>query len=279
MIDIFTYKIIYFIITLILGFLIGYMIKKGSYQKRIEVEVENKEKEFNTSSQNLREVNKQFIESENRFKINTDLISTQKDLIKKVEDEMVAIKQKIINLEEAKVELTTKLDESQIDLEKYKNKISSLKPQYEDAENIISENKSLSYERDNLSDKLDISNHDVINIQTSIKKDDDLYKKYQNELLEKDDAVKKLNIKYTNLQDKKQITSDISSNNIENSLKELKIKVLNYKYEISDIKNKISNGIDITDEHIDKFIAKNEQERFIDKILPNIFNTKSKKVK
>jgi len=279
MIDIFTYKIIYFIITLILGFLIGYMIKKGSYQKRIEVEVENKEKEFNTSSQNLREVNKQFIESENRFKINTDLISTQKDLIKKVEDEMVAIKQKIINLEEAKVELTTKLDESQIDLEKYKNKISSLKPQYEDAENIISENKSLSYERDNLSDKLDISNHDVINIQTSIKKDDDLYKKYQNELLEKDDAIKKLNIKYTNLQDKKQITSDISSNNIENSLKELKIKVLNYKYEISDIKNKISNGIDITDEHIDKFIAKNEQERFIDKILPNIFNTKSKKVK
>jgi len=192
---------------------------------------------------------------------------------------MVAIKQKIINLEEAKVELTTKLDESQIDLEKYKNKISSLKPQYEDAENIISENKSLSYERDNLSDKLDISNHDVINIQTSIKKDDDLYKKYQNELLEKDDAIKKLNIKYTNLQDKKQITSDISSNNIENSLKELKIKVLNYKYEISDIKNKISNGIDITDEHIDKFIAKNEQERFIDKILPNIFNTKSKKVK
>jgi len=279
MIDIFTYKIIYFIITLILGFLIGYMIKKGSYQKRIEVEVENKEKEFNTSSQNLREVNKQFIESENRFKINTDLISTQKDLIKKVEDEMVAIKQKIINLEEAKVELTTKLDESQIDLEKYKNKISSLKPQYEDAENIISENKSLSYERDNLSDKLDISNHDIINIQTSIKKDDDLYKKYQNELLEKDDAIKKLNIKYTNLQDKKQITSDISSNNIENSLKELKIKVLNYKYEISDIKNKISNGIDITDEHIDKFIAKNEQERFIDKILPNIFNTKSKKVK
>jgi len=279
MIDIFTYKIVYFLIALILGFLLGYLLKKNSYEKKIEKEVENREKSYDSSSTDLKETNKQLIESENRHKINIDLVTTQQSVISKIDDEIFTTKQKIVNLEEAKVELTTKLEDSQVELESYKQKISLLKPQYEDAESDTTKHESLKKKKESILKQLDISNSDLTTLAETIKKQNILYRDAEANLVAKDSDIILLNTKYEKLINKKTINKNINKSELEAMEKDLRIKVLNYKYEIEDLKNNLANGKKIDSTYVDKFISKNEQERFIDKVINKIFNIKSKKAK
>lgn len=279
MIDIFTYKIVYFILALILGFLIGYIIKKNSYEDKVELEVEKLEKDFDNSSSELRDVNKNLIESENRHKINKDLILTQKDVISKIKDDIVQTKQKILNLEEAKVGLKENFNNSKVKLETYKDKISELKPEYENAEDDTKKYESLQKLEKEQSEKLITSTATLKDIENTVLIEDNKIQECKDSISIQEENINTLKNSYKRLEDKKPSNKPINKSELEKSAEDLRIKVLNYKYEIIKQKDKISKGITDNSKNIDEFVSKNEQKRFIDKFISNIFSIKNKKAK
>ena len=274
--DIFTYKIIYFILALFLGFFLGYILKKENYEKKIQNEVYKIEHDFQESNKKLDITKENFMESENRLKINRDLHKTQKDIIENKKTNINNIKQKLIASQDAFNELDIRDKNLLEDIKEYEKNMEDIRPEYEKIATIFKENEELTIKFETLQEEL----KEAINQINILEKDKAKFQDKLSELKDYKESLTKeletLNSKITLIHNKENISNSYNEEELTQMAESLKVKVLNYKYKLEDLKNNINKGLNLDKEEIEYFISKNEEERLIDKFLSKIFNFSKK---
>jgi len=267
MIDIFTYKMIYFIFALLVGFFLGYFLKRDSYEDKVKDDVREYEKKFEESSYKLNVSNDELKESNNRLKINQDLLETQQNMVQKIDDDIALVKNKSISLQEAKKEQEVELDNIKNQINEYEEEIKSIRVKYAQVEQELKLNQELSLklqslkeQEESLQDKKNKLEKTILDekdkITSVIEKEKELVS-FQKELQDK--------IRY--ISEKKALLDGENLQEIKNLVEDTRVKYLNYKYKCEEIEEKISNNITFDKEEIENFIKKNEEQRLVDKVL------------
>jgi chromosome segregation ATPase len=274
--DIFTYKIIYYVLILFLGFFLGYIIKKDNYEKSIQDEVFKAEKEYQNSGKRLEKIKEDYIETENRIQINRDLHKTQKDVVDKIKSQINALQQKIITSQNAFDDLKTKYEGILEDIKDFEKKIKNIKGEYQEISNIFEENEKLIVKKELLQDrykKLTDQLAKLKNKKDVLQNNFNKFKLYKENLIKKEDSIsERLNL----ILKKNEIGRYENEKELSQIAKSLKVKVLNYRYKFEELKQKLSYGKKIDKKDIDDFISKNGKERFVDKFLAKLFNINQK---
>jgi chromosome segregation ATPase len=206
--DIFTYKIIYFILALFIGFFAGYMLKKENYEKKVQDEVYEYEKRFQDSAKKLEIIKENFLESENRVEINRDLYNTQKKVIDNIKNNIKSLKQKTISSQELGKDLDIQLENILEDIKKYENIVEKLEPEYQKIASYINENEEIVIKKELLKEELK-KNEDKINAlkakSNTLHKELEDLQKLENEY---SNINTKLSIKITQIKDKSNIVQN-----------------------------------------------------------------------
>ena len=270
--DIFTYKIIYFMLALFIGFFVGYMLKKDNYEKKVQDEVYEYEKKFQDITKKLEIIKENFLESENRVEINRDLYNTQKKVIDNIKNNINSFKQKTISSQELEKDLDIQLENILEDIKKYENIAEKLKPQYQEIASYINENEEIVIKKELLEEELK-TNEDKINAlkakSNTLHKELEDLQKLENEY---SNINTKLSIKITQIKDKSNIVQNQTNEELSEILDSLKVKVINYKYKVEELEK----NMNINKEEVGNFISQNGEEKFIDKLISKFFNFNKK---
>jgi chromosome segregation ATPase len=277
--DIFTYKMIYFMLALFLGFFVGYMLKKDNYEKNVQNEVFEMEKEFQESNKNLELTKEKFLESENRLQINRDLHQTQKNVIDKTKNEIYNLKQKTISSQDGLNELNNKAKNIQEDIAEYEKKIENIKPDYKMIAETIKENDDMNIKQELLQSDLKKLEEQINSYKTHISELKNTFANLKNLNEEYKSREENLTAKINHIKDRSSISETQDEEKLLEMADALKVKVLNYKYKLEELEKNIQNGISINHDDVQNFISKNENERFVDKFVSKIFNFHKKEDK
>ncbi len=277
MIDIFTYKILYFTVALLLGFLVGYFLKKDSYEEKIKDSVKNYERKYEETLQKLKLSKENLSESQTRLDINKDLLQTQVNIVNKLDNNILAVKQKNISLQNAKQEMEIKLDNIKNQIKIYEEKIDEIKQKYSDIENNLTKHNSLLIEYEKVTGNRDILLNKIDELS---KKSNLLSVKIQNinkKGIDLDEKIFDIEKDLEDIKEKENLLKSKRLEKLNSSIEETRVKFLNYKYKYEELTNKISNNVKIDKEEIENFILKNEEERLVDKMLSKITTARNKK--
>ncbi len=283
--DMMIQAIVLFIFALLIGFIIGYLIKNSSSKVELEEDVASLENDYNQSLHLYEETLQKESEIQNIAKeslLLQESKSTQIENLRKQEEEFI---QKIAAIENDKKNLTKKMieDEEKIriyqdqekklssDLELVTNEkevIDVKERQIEDLEKTLESRKN---EIEKLKNEIASFKSDKLHLKEAKEKLEEKVINAKYELKKVQEAIEKIEQKY-----KKEIDAIIKES------EELKIKAINYEYALKEHlqsgKKSLAQKYDALmqklfalpktkGEEIEKFVKKNDGARVIDKIL------------
>jgi|GEM_PF-6794484 len=275
--EIFDIQLVYFIFALILGFIIGILLKKSSAGVNMKKKVEEFEKEFYLSRDRLDKKSEEYFDTKNKFQINKDLIDSQNNLEKRSKDSINDYKKKITAIQEANKNLEDELTILNKEIATLESDINSYKKDYNSVNSIVKEVEKLKLEEKNLLFEIEENENNIkkftdnkISLTTklfSAKKD----------LSTIEHEIELFKDKMLDLKRQKNILKNKNYSSIDDEYEKAKTKMLNYKYKVKELEEQLKNGLKIDKEEINNFISKNESERFIDKLFLKIFNNSEKR--
>jgi len=199
-------------------------------------------------------------------------LSTQYQNQETLKESTKEYEKKIITFQDAKEATQYKITDTIEDIEILKKSIKKIKKEFLGIDDVVREHESLEHEKEYLSIEIETLEN---NLKTFINNKNKLRDKIsQNQkflqLLEQD--ISDLEDKKEKFEKYKKLQKNTNFENIDDEIAKNKTKMLNYKYKVEEVEEKLSKGEKIDKEDIRNFIAKNEDERFIDKFIGKLFN-------
>jgi len=272
MVSLLSFKLLYFILALIFGFVLGYIFLQKQSENKVLKTIKDLEDDIIKTRQDQDDINSQFFDIKNKLQISKDLLSTQYQNQEKLKENTKEFEKKIITFQEAKETTQNKITNTLEDIEVLKKDIEKIKKEFLGIDDVVREHESLNHEKQYLSMEIETLEN---NINTFIKNKNKLRENLsQNQkflqLLEQD--ISDLSNKKKRLEKYKELQRTANFEDIDKEIEKNKTKMLNYKYKVEEIEDKLSKGYKVDKDEIKNFIAKNEDERFIDKFIGKLFH-------
>jgi len=272
MVSLLSFKLLYFILALVFGFVLGYLLLRDYSEKRAVKIVKTLEDKIVKTREKQEEVNRELFEIKNKLQISKDLLATQYQNQEKLKENTKEYEKKIITFQDAKEATQNKITDTLEDIETLKKSIKKIKKEYLGIDDVVREHESLEHEKQYLNIEIESLENNLktfINNKNKLRENISQNQKFL-QLLEQD--ISNLEDKKERLEKYKKVQRDTNFKNIDEEIEKNKTKMLNYKYKVEEVEDKLLKGYKIDKEDIKSFIAKNEDERFIDKFIGKLFN-------
>ena len=271
MIDIFDYKVVYFAISLLLGFILGYLINKKNAEYKVSNDLTNLEKKYKSSQKKLDIQNDLFFDTKNRYQVNKDIVQTQSILEEKSKNNINNYKQKLISLQEARKDLEEQESSYNQEISYYKKNLQDVKLKFSSINNLVKNYERLRMEKDEFLLKIEELKTLENKLESNKKLLEEKLKDFKNKDILLDSEIIDLKNKIFDLQEKKKLLKNNDLKDIDKELENTRTKMLNYKYKLEDVEQRLSKGLKVDREDLVGFIHKNEEERFIDRVFNKLF--------